>query len=303
MHDSGSFIYTNVERIRRTLEQSLTDKYTDSYLTQYTLQDAHSECLAALNLNTDNPIFCKTLITVAADTAAYQLPPSFENIIRVVQRDDQGNIAYDFRPNTLMHPLGQGWRIEGNLIVFDPPPREVVVWEVWYIPSGDLCIHVGTGTASTPDTTAFTLTKTPDLGIYDRRPNAYVGAILRLLPPAGVFQERIIETFDAATGGVTVRVPFDTAVTDDCLYEIAPLGHAPIWAMIGAKAALMLGEDRSVEGQKLASLDTAYRRAKKSAMDRLSNMQARTGKSISRYTLDNPEAGVDLWRAGFFTPK
>lgn len=299
MDTTGSFLYTAIETVRRALEQASTDKYTDDYIVRTVLEEAYAECLSALNMNTDIPVVCKLLLSTVAGTAHYQLPPCIENVMRLVQLDDNGNVIADLRPQNNMAPYGCWWRLEANMLVFDPIPQEVINWYMEYIPSGDLLMHYAADGEVGADGVII-LSTAPEIGMLDRRPNAYCGSILRILHAGIPWQERVILTHDVDAGEVTVRIPFDSLPDegDPVTYEIAPLGHRPVWNMIARKAAMILGEDRGVEQSKLVMLSTSYARSKKAAFDRIGNMQARTGKSMSRYTIDNPDGGIDLWRVG-----
>ena len=94
--------------------------------------------------------------------------------------------------------------------------------------------------ATVVSSTVITLDSTPDLGQLDRRANAYVGSVIRVLSSSRVFQERVISAFDATTNRATVRVAFwrvpaavvprDRAARSRWLYDE--------WSRVDARARL-----------------------------------------------------------------
>lgn len=162
MHSSRSILLSAIEQARRALEAADTDKYNDDYLVRNMLQGSYSYCLTELNLSASDPVIAKTLITIRAGVSMYTMPSNCGSVVRLIRYDDAGKIMFDWRPNNLMHPLGAGWRLNGNVLLLDPTPSETAqdtVWELWYIPAGDCLVHYATdGEAGATETEALVLT-------------------------------------------------------------------------------------------------------------------------------------------------
>lgn len=131
----------------------------------------------------------------------------------------------------------------------------------------------------------------PTLGSFDRRPNAYVGSMLRLISTAtgGVIEERMIESWEKGVSSnwtATVRIPF-TYNTTATSFEIAPEGHEALYEALAAGGALKLAGYRKISGEHFGIIQAAYRDAMKTLMDHYSNMQMRLPKSWMKDTVDN----------------
>jgi hypothetical protein len=306
MHDTGSFLYTVLERIRGYLDDPDFDaKYNNDFIIRHIISPTMVDVWSRVNMNLDNPVVLRMEFTSNPTVEYHQLPPSVGEIWRVCRRDSDGNIIEDIKPRNEFHPSGVGWALEGNTIRFDPQMSEQV-WTIYYVPSGDIMPHyAGATTTATSgfmggDRKTFTLATTPTLGGLDRRENSYAGQILRLLPDTGRIEERVIESHDVDTGKVTTRIAFDNPISDALKYEIAPIGMQSLYEAISAGASMKLGAYRKITGTHYQMILQQYRSSIKTAGDNLSNMQMRTGKSWSKKTTDNPAYGdvssAGLWR-------
>lgn len=303
MHSTGSFLYTVLERIRGYLDDPDFDaKYDNDFLIRHIISPTMVDVLARINMNADNAVVMRLDFTPTDTDEYYQLPPSVGEVLRIARRDADGRVEDEVMPRTEFHPHGVGWALEGNTLRFDPKfGKNEQDYTIYYIPSGDVMPHYSLdGGAMSASGEGFTLEGTPDLGQVDRRENAYAGQILRVIPPSGMVEERVISSYDVNTRGVTVRVPFKTILTTQVQYEIAPIGMQSLYEAIAAGSAMKLGAYRKISGSHYQMVLQQYRSAIKTATDNLANMQMRTGKSFQRKTVDNP-AYNDLFFNGVYT--
>lgn len=294
MDSTGSFLLTTLERIRAYMDSDESEKYSDSFLINHIIGPSMVDVLSRLNMDADNPIMLRHSLSTVQDVRHYQLPPCIGEIWRLVLTDDSGNMIAEEIPRGLRNPCGRGWSIEGNLISFDPMPQVAMDLQIWYTSNGDVRPHYSAD-GGTLDSTRLILTldTSPDLGILDRREQAYAGQVLRMIPASGTIEERVITSHDVSAGTVTVKVSFsaDTATGATKRYEIAPIGSEPLYEAISVRGALKLGAMRNISGTKRGVLIQELQSSLKSISDNLANMQARTGKYFDR-TGDN----TALWR-------
>lgn len=282
-------------------------KYKDAFMVQHLIYPVMVDVLARLNLNQDNPITIRHSVALDSDTEYYLLPPNVQEIWRLAVLDSNGRITKEAYPRGVFNPSGPGWSIQGNVLQMLPKPTADETVDIWYIPSGDVLCHYGTGSLRNK---VFTLASAPTYGLVDRRPNAYAGAILRLLPSSGAIQERIIESYDVDSRTVTVRVPFTLdasggsssssgagssesssssgGFSDTYVYEIAPCASQPMYEAISLGCALKLGAATGASEKKIAFLEKEYMKAMKTIKDNLANLQMRNGKAFDRDTVDHP---------------
>lgn len=323
LHSSQSFLTTICEQVRFYLDDITVDaKFSNGFLVQNVIYPVTADILARLNLNQDNPILIRHTIALVADQEYYQLPPTVQEVWRVATTDSTGQVISEAYPRGVMHPNGPGWALEGNTLCIRPFPAGAESIQLWYVPNQDVMFHAGTGYLQGDE---FVLGATPTLGLIDRRHNAYVGAMLRLIPSTGLIQERIIRGYDAVNRIVYLRAPFypelipednssdgtlsawsgsstssggfttsiwtsnsSVGYTQTTLYEIAPPYIAALWEAIAIGCALKLGLARNMRTEKFGLLEREYKKAMKTIMDNLANMQMRTGKSYQKDTVDNP---------------
>lgn len=297
MHVSGSFLLTVLERIRAYInEPDLDAKFSNDFITRHTIMPAMVDIFARLNMGRDDPVLIRFSIPLVKDQEYYQLPPAVGSIWRVAIINDQGRITSDFLPRGEYHPRGPNWSIEGNLLTFRPFPTADREVDVWYVHTGDMFPHYATGGQLDNTLRVFNLDYTPTIGAIDRRPNAYAGQVLRLLPTNGIWEERIILSHDPVAGTVTTRVAFTTASeasssstssTETMTYEIAPAGAQPLYEAIAAWGAIKLGTGLRISQAHRNSILLQYKAAMKTAQDNVGNLQLRTGKSFDRNTTDS----------------
>ena len=146
-----------------------------------------------------------------------------------------------------------------------------------------------------PDTLVFALTNTPEVGVIDRRDNAYLGSMVRILTSTGIVEERIISkwTKNSTYFQTKVRLPFTYASAGTVTVEYAPFGLESLFEAVAVGGAIKLGTYKKITGSEFQLLQLQYKDAMKTAMDHFSNKQMRTGKYFERSTADNP---LNDWR-------
>lgn len=300
MHTSDSVIQTIVERARFLLNMPEVDKYNNAYVVNHLLTAKWAEIISSLNLDSERPVRLRMAFTTAEDQRQYTLPSIVGNVTRLMQVDDEsGAITADWVPSGSLHPDGYGWRLNGNSIEFYYTPTEASEWILEYIPSGDGLMHYGTGTLTT--STSVTLAATPTLGRCDRRENAYVGWIFRIIPTSGgMVQERMISEYNAgsrvATLSSALTLGGDSGLTagQTYTYEVAPPSYSPLMHAVAAKVAMSFGVPVGLSMTDMTKLDIEYRNAMKATRDILSNAIERVPKTMDRQTVDNPETDWGL---------
>lgn len=295
MHNSGSILKTVIERVRGYMDEP-SSKWTNDYLIRYIIMPEMTNVISRMALSADNLILQRYSIDVVPETEYYQLPACVGEIYRVCQYDQSNQIKQDYRMEGEYAPRGPGWRIEGNVLAFRPKPLATDSWDVHYTSNGDFFPHyctTGTLVAVDGNISRLTLgTVTPangDLGEVDRRPNAYGGAVLRVLADSGVREERIISVHDPSDASpyVDVRIPFLHQTAGTIKYEITPPGTATMVQAISASAAMNLGVSMNMSEKMHSFLRIEYRKGKKTAGDTIANMNQRKPKGWDRKTIDN----------------
>jgi hypothetical protein len=286
MHDGGSFLRIVIDRIRGYLDDPDIDaKYSDDFIVRHVIGPCMTDVISRINHNWDNPVVVRHVAGICAGQPYYQLPPSIGEIWRVCTTDDQGNIIDDWKPRGEWNPNGPLWSIEGNLLSFRPLPRTDVCLEIFYVPNGDVSPHMGTGHWDA-ENKVFTMGATPTLGAIDRRPNAYAGQVLRLLPTNTYVEERVIGVHDVVHGVLQPRIAFHHE-SGEMPYEIAPIGAQSLYEAIASSGALKLGAYRKISGTHYQMILRQYQSAIKTVGDNLSNLQMRTAKAWDRNTVDS----------------
>ena len=145
------------------------------------------------------------------------------------------------------------------------------------------------------DTLVFSITNTPEVGVIDRRDNAYLGSMVRILTATGIIEERIISkwTKNGTLFQTKVRLPFTYATAGSLTIEYAPFGLESLYEAVAVGGAIKLGTYKKISGAQFQMLQLQYKDAMKTAMDHFANKQMRTGKYFERSTADNP---LNDWR-------
>lgn len=311
MHQSRSILLTIIERIRGYLDTT-EDKYSDDYLAQQVVMPEFVNVWSRISLGMQNPIVLRHRITTVQGKQSYQLPPNVGEVWGVYQYGDDDRIAREFRPRGgEWTPGGPGWRIEGNTLFFRPEPRAGEDWDVLYMPNGDFLMHYGTGTVEAAEGSdssssssseaqeldTFTLSSNPVVGLVDYRPQAYAGSMLRIIPASGVVEERIVREYDPETRVVTVDPAFEYRTAGESVdYEIVPMAAQALADSVAASGALRHGVALDVSQKKANMLTMEYRKATKTILDNLNNVNQQLPKHFDKKTHHNPERKI--WSLG-----
>lgn len=298
MHPSGSMLLTLIERIRAYLDVPVvTAKYDNNYMLRHVIVPAMVDVWSRISNTADNPVLIRFPISLVQDQEFYQLPPCIGMVHRIVVRDEGGDVLRDFVPRGEMHPSGPGWAIEGNLLALRPFPLGGMDVDIIYAHSGDVMPHYATDGELNADLTALLLDYQPELGDVDRRPNAYAGQVLRLLPASpGTIEERVIASHDPVAREVVVRRPFvvatgatsaTTTEPEALAYEIVPAGLQHLTEAIAAWGALKMGTGLRIPQTQAAQIMLQYRSALKTCYDNFANIQGRTSDHFQKAHVDS----------------
>ena len=305
MDTTRSFLKTVIERVRGYLDDGDFDaKYTDQFLVQHVIMPGLVDVWSRCSLNADNPVLLSYDITLVNDQECYVIPPCVGEVHEIVQyTGNTGSQVNDGIPTADLYPAhrmsvgGQNWAIEGNMICFRPFPQNLTgntTWTIRYTTNGDMSPHYSTHTSGSHTSsldatrTLFTVSDNPQLGLLDKRENAYAGQILRILD-GNVFEERVIASYNPVTRVATLKRPFSSNVTTGAhIYEIAPAQSQGMVEAVSLACSLKLGAWRKIAQSHAQMLNMQYRSAIKTIGDNLSNMQLRTGKGWAKDTRDSP---------------
>ena len=286
-----SVIHTLLRRIRFYLDEPEDDKYTDNDLLDLVIPPAIQEVWGYLHNTSDTPIYASFPMTVTTDTYEYILPPSVQAVHGVIRRDDAEQFLYEYRPRGKPDIRGPGWYIEGNVLHWDPKPLKDEDLIVLYTPVPDQPPHYSTTGTLDATKTIITLPSTSvTLGYKDNRVNGYVGAVIRIIDGDGI-ETRIISAHAPATPSVTVRDAFTVASAGTVEYEIFPLGSGAFTEAVALAAVLKLGAARGLSAVRTRHFMDLMRQARRTEVQRLTNMMTRRGKHVEKITQDNPALG------------
>ena len=301
MDSSNSMLKTVIERIRGLLDDpDLEAKYNDDYLVRHIIQPAFATVTSRLNNSSTNAVMQRLSFPLAQNVADYQMPACVGEVLRLCVLDESGRTLQEAVPRGLFNLRGPNWKVEGNLISFLPyPPQEYAFMELWYIHSGDYSsVYVSTANASyvldatKKIATIIVNTPAPALGSFDRRPGAYVGQMLRLIPTTGVIEERLIDSWTHVSNNTwqaTVRTAFVKATANAQLpaFEISPESNEPLFEAVAAFGAMKMAGYRKISGEHFGIIQAQYRDAMKTLMDHYANIQMRIPKYWEKDTVDN----------------
>lgn len=299
MDSSGSMLKTVIERVRGFLDDpDLEAKYSDDYILRHVIRPTFATVMSRVNNSSQTPVMHRLSFPLTYNVPDYQLPPCIGEIWRLCVIDESGRVLQEAIPRGLYNLRGPNWKVEGNILSFMPYPNaDYASMELWYVHSGDFSPVYSTGSVSaftlnsTLDVATFTVSTGATVGEWDRRPSAYVGQMLRLLPSTGVMEERIIKSWTYVSGSnwtATLRKPFTNASSGNLpAFEIAPEGSENLYEAVAAASAMRLAGYRKVGGDHFTMIQAAYRDSMKTLMDHYSNMQMRMPKAWDKDTVDN----------------
>jgi hypothetical protein len=301
MHQTESYLYTLLERIRAYLDDSAIDaKFDNQFLINHIICPAQTDVIARLSHTHGAPVILRYPFTLDADLLRYRLPPCVQEVLRLMGEDeDRTSVTWDATPSGMFSVNGSVWSLEGNPgaleLVTAAPPQDGATATILYISNGDIRPHYGTGTLvqTTEDGLTVhrvTLATTPTLGVLDRRVGAYNGQTLRILPSGtGPVEESLIEesTYSAGVYKAKLTRPLTYTGGGSVTYEIAPTGMQSMTEAIAVWSAMKLGTHRGVTQGRFDALRLMYLAALKTAGDNLTTIQNRTPRHYTGRTVDS----------------
>ena len=288
---SGSgFLSDVVSLIRKaTDEPGQSPKYTDGDLVEL-IQVGMDTVMTDIHVNTDHPIIIRYNITLVDGTQDYILPPNVAELIRVAKiNSTTGLPEYEVWPASHFNPGGRGWVLEGNVLRLHRDWNSTDILELMYMPNSEPLMHKGTAEAVAAST--ITLMATPTDGTLGKRPNEYVGMLVRVLSSTeNIHEERLITAYDVTTRVATINKAWDTTPSGSLVYEVIPIYSRMIKHLVALRASIDL---LSQEGnsQRMSTLSTNYA-VKMSAMRRqVSKVEGRFPHHFDGDTFDNLNRG------------
>jgi hypothetical protein len=285
---SGSgFLSDVVSLIRKaTDEPGASAKYTDGDIVEL-IQVGMDTVMTDIHVNTDHPIIIRYSITLVDGTQDYILPPNVAELIRVAKINSTTGLPdYEIWPGSYMNPIGSGWVLEGNVLRLLRNWVSTDTLELMYMPNSEPLMHKGT--AEDVAASTITLMATPTDGTLGKRPNEYVGMLVRVISSTeNVQEERLITAYNVTTRVATINKAWDTTPTGTLVYEVIPIYSRMIKHLVALRASIDL---LSQEGnsQRMSTLSTNYA-VKMSAMRRqVSKMEGRFPHHFDGDTWDNP---------------
>lgn len=286
------FLATTIRRIRQSIAEPSIDGgyFTDAYLVEDYIEPAVTELLSELCNSSNGTVLLRYAVSLVSGQADYVLPPTIRSIHRVAKYDTtSGVVSGEFVPRPEFSPYGPGWRVEGNILHFEPTPLVTGdQFYVYYVPNGDVRMHRGTGTIGGTGAT-ITLAETPALGLLDLRPNAYAGSFINIYP-VGVEEQALVDSYDPATRVATLRRPFSSTTSGSVTYEVVPPIGPALYNAIAKRAILSLLTDKSASDARYMKAANEYRAAMKVVHESLTNKQGRIGQSWNTNTIDSSDS-------------
>lgn len=307
-NQSQGYLRNTITEVRLLLDSpTARTKYTDSNLLDK-ITEAFGEITRDLYNNAQKKPLSYVDIAFVEGTEYYAIPPTVSEIRRIVQFYDDGvRIKDEFNPRHFYSIFGPGMMLDSNHRIWIPGKDVTGTFRLYYYPSGDFIPHVGRIDKATGSTSGFTMkTASPSmiLGDMDRRPNAYIGSLIRILQhesagqiPAGYsfypIQERPVQTFNNLTGALTVKpdLDFDLSTLSDVgslysVYEVVPLDSGFMWPFVARYVArtlcLVEGKTRQATG-----LQRLQDEAKRSLYLSWANAWTRTPDVFETETVDD----------------
>ncbi len=314
---SGGQIGRAIRTIRRLIDETpIQAKYKDESLIAL-MEEGWPEVLTDLYSVSMTPPLARYTVTPVVGQRYYGLPATVGEIRRIVARDTTtGRPTWEIIPHATLNPYGPGISFEGNQrCILEPTPQDAssTAFDVEYVPSGSVSLHVGrvpvTAINGSTGTDTFYLAGADPAsqvmyGEIDRRPNAYLGSFLAVtdceggLKPTGYakfpVQERIIQSYSLADLSVTIEPDFDFDFGDfpaqDKLlsYEIYPVEAPLVWPVLTRWVARYIAgaENRAARFRTLTQM---YSEAKRACILSWANKQTRSGRDMNVVSVDNPE--------------
>lgn len=310
-------------------------KYSDAQLCEM-LEAALDQITIDLYNQASSPPLAQYSATLVVNQRDYLLPVNFGEWRRIAKiHATTGMPEWEIVPRSNLSPIGPGVRFNahGGFSMLPIPQTSGDIITFDYIPMGHLKVHQN----AVPLRDGSTLRITDDdfylnasntswfLGTFDRRPNAYIGQVVRLLGtthdvipsmqtdegtvPWFPIQERRIDSYDLFDSAkYTVAPDWDlvdwTGLSDNdslgaagdpqtyLVYEVLPDVDPAVVYLAGLDVAVQI---LSIEKkrEKRDAIQALLERKKRAAQLRWANMDTRVG---SRFESDTVDAG------GFWHP-
>jgi hypothetical protein len=284
---TGSYIKASVERMRFLLNSSISDRFTDDYVVRNVFAEAFAQVMNSVSMSNDNPVVMKYDFTITPTVTRYTLPPTIQEVWWVGVYDTNGHLTSVIKDigNMAAYPFNSsgGWRLDGNQILFEPAPSSDLEVKVVGTINGSIAPHYSTG-GRRDSATEITLDLTPDLGLLDKRANAYAGQYIRVLSDDAI-EERVIESYDAATAVATLRSPLTDDTEETITYEVGPPSFPGLTQALGCKMALMFSSNLELAAMQVRRLEVLYEQAIKVILDNTSHLNIARGKAIDLDTV------------------
>ena len=291
---SGSgFLSDCVSLIRKAVDEpSVTPKWTDSDLVEL-LQAGIDQVIADIHVNTDHPIMVRHSITLADGVQDYIMPPQVGELLRVAKMNTSTGLPdYEVWPGSYHDPGGHGWKIEGNILRILRDWDSTDTLELLYIPNAEPLLHKGTAEAEAA--TTITLMAIPTDGTLGKRPNEYVGMVLRILSSTeNVVEERVITAYDVTTRIATVNKAWDNTPTGTVVYEIVPTFGRMFKHVVSLRAAVdLLSQEGNSE--RMSTLERNYFQKMSTLRRQINKKEGRFPHHFDGDTWDNTNRG-GMW--------
>lgn len=314
---SEGVLTTLCNRVRQALDEpTLQAKYDDAYIINLA-NEAWPEVIVDLYGAASNPPLARHDVAIT-DQQTYGVLPATVGEVRRIEVWDQDGVTLngEILPRSRFNAYGQGLAFEGtHRFRIEPATLAACILRFYYVPSGEAVLLKGTTAISQQTSTTLTLNSgtTANLGAIDRRPNAYIGSIVRTLAysgalPAGYLrypvEDRQVSAYDVATGVITTESPWTLygslmpAPLGNLTYEIFPPEAQGVFPVLWIKVArdICITENRADKAKLLTARMMEVRRTMMLAWSR---KQTRTPQNYNgNISMDNPDFtdwGVGQW--------
>lgn len=279
-------------------EPQINNKYTDNDIIQK-IQEEYVLALQRVNRSAKNKMLVTWSFTASSTTSRYMLPPTV-GIVKAVYTKAGLNgstsprfFFYEHQPEAA-YP-GQ-MSLEGHTLKFnyaDYPEMFRVSDTVYvdYIPSG-VCDLFEQAVTTYSATTVTVPVATPVQGAVDRRPNAYLGATLRVIQDANNVQtqERVITS--QAFSGTNLVLTFEPALdpvpeSSSIQVEVKPPMPLNMDSLIATGVAYRI-VDREGSAGRAQALEADYNTKLGDLIQTVNQFNVMNGPNTSRRTMLNP---------------
>lgn len=295
------FLSSTVSLIRSWIDEPDVDRFTDAAMLANILR-AYADVLEDVNRVSTDVVRSRVDIAVVANQREYVLPPTVGRIVEFARVDTYGNIIEEAVPRGYLSGYGPNWTIEGPILRFDPVWQVGQTLRLTHIPNGEVAAFEGTvaaGGGANGAITASTLTPPSTLtaGTLDRRANAYVGYVLRVLSEnGGTAQDRVVTAQDSTTPSqpvFTVKPDFSPTPTVSVVFELVPSHAYRFQHLVALKVARLIA---GVIGDRLRyqTLAAEYTDAMRHLMLSKAQAEGRVGQRMHRHVRGRGRIGKVL---------